>query len=114
MLSSEGHSAAELGRLLEENPRRVARLARIHDVRLAGPGGRRRLTFGMKRKLIRVLDEIATGAGVSRSSMAERLLSSLLEDSGRPALKILGKAARPKRKYKPRAPKVTQQIEAAE
>lgn len=67
------------------------------------------MTFGVKRKYVRTLDELATAASVSRSIMAERILSMLLDDGGRGAIKLLGKEIRPKRKYKPRARKSGQQ-----
>jgi len=108
ILASEGYSAPEVAKFLGENPRRVARVARTHNIRLAGAGGRRRVTFGVKRRYVRTLDELATAASVSRSVMAERILSMLLEDGGRGAIKLLGKEIRPKRKYKPRAKKSEQ------
>jgi hypothetical protein len=114
ILANEGHSAQEIAKQLSENPRRVARVARVHHIRLAGAGGRRRVSCGVKRKYVRTLDDLALAANVSRSIMAERILSSLLEDGGRNAIKLLGKEVRPKRKYKPRVRKVALQNETVQ
>jgi len=104
-LAEEGCDAAEIGKDIVIPRARVIRLARTAGIKLAGAGGRRRIKCGVKNRYVRTLDRLATMARISRSSMAERLLSAILEDDGRAAVKLLGKAALPKRRYKPRTMK---------
>lgn len=106
ILASEGHSAPEIAKVLNENPRRVERVARDHGVRLAGRGGYRKVHCGVRRRHYERLESLAGVLDVSKSVALERLLRVALDKSITVILKDLGKEARPKRKYKPRARKL--------
>lgn len=111
-LADEGADAAEIGKAIKIPRARVIRMARTAGIKLGGAGGRRRIKCGVKNRYVRTLDGLATTAKVSRSAMAERLLSAILDDGGRNAIKLLGKHALPKRQYRARAGRTSGKAEA--
>lgn len=104
-LAADGRCANEIGPRLGIPAARVKRIARRYRIKLAGPGGRRHITYGVNGRALRLLDKLADAAQVTRATMTERLLEALLEDDERAALKLLGKQARPKRQYRMRKPR---------
>jgi hypothetical protein len=115
ILARDGHSADEIGAALGENPRRIIRVARQAKppVKLAGRGGYRQVRCGIRRRHYETLNNLAEAMDVSKAAALERLLRVTLDKGMQVILKDLGKEARPKRKYGPRARKVTVQTEAA-
>lgn len=115
ILAKDGHSADEIGKLLGENPRRIIRVARQAkpQVKLAGRGGYRQVHCGIRRRHYEKLNNLAEAMEVSKAAALERLLRVTLDKGMQTILKDLGKEARPKRKYGPRARKVIVQTKAA-
>lgn len=82
-------------------------------MRLAGPGGYRKIHCGVRKRHHGKIAEVAAQTGYSPARVTELVIGVMMDKPLAAILKEIGKEARPKRKYKPRARKSAVQTEAA-
>jgi hypothetical protein len=114
ILAREGLSADDIGKALDQHPKRIERIARKEGIRLAGPGGTRFVQCHIRKRDHETLVRVAGVMGLSPAAAMQRISRSYLDRSMQTIMKDLGKEARPKRRYTYRNRKPKIQAEAAE
>ena len=113
-LAPQGFTAPQIAERLGIKCARVQRLARRDGVTLPGAGGRAcRIAVPVPTAQLPALDAIATGAAVTRAEIIRRLVLAALDSGGKPAVRLLGKSARPKRTYRSREVREAQEAAQA-
>jgi hypothetical protein len=114
LLAREGLSAADIGLALNQPPKRIERIARNAGVRLAGPGGYRKIHCGVRKRHHEKIAAVAAQTGQSPARITELVVGVMMDKPVSVILKEIGKESRQKRRYTYRNRKPKIQAEAAE
>lgn len=95
----EGMSATEIAARMATTRQRIMRIAAQYRVRLQPRGGNRRVGAQFSAKRYAVIQRLAKEAGVSVSTMLNRIAAVVVDEGVPAATRRLGTAARPKRRY---------------